>query len=373
MNVLFFVSAIGWLQICYPGLSKLQNVGPCDLPMHKQSYPVNYLRYHMKVSVLSQKYFNRNPHAIWYSFRRLREMRRFWRSLSVWLSHCYHFSPSVFHLWDHYHSAGTHASLTVGIIMYCPNPPNVSIYLSVGMVCWYVNPSNPITSSCHVFLAFFVAPFWLACLTPHSPKTTTPTPPRHPRFRRQGGSGLCRTSRYETLALEMEREVVTTGWGWLRILFYWKMDAGWVVFWEKGSLVGICLEVLGCWLHVFLEETKRIPMQLMLAKHLNNTIIKCAVRKINVQNNVKCVLPSFSWTNVQPLEIRPVASITSILGLFVCIKCFRIPLLFSHLSLLSCHDFNIWAPQKFSVSGQQITGDGAMFIPESALSRLFQE
>ncbi len=53
---------------------------------------------------------------------------------------------------------------------------------------------------------FFAAPFWLACLTRHSPrKTTTPWTPRfrHRRFRRRGGSGLCRTSRYEMQALEV--------------------------------------------------------------------------------------------------------------------------------------------------------------------------
>ena len=320
MNVLFFVSAISWWQICYPCLSKLQNIRPCDKSYAQtiisgQLLAVSYVGQCM-VSVLSQKYFNRNPgEAVIMALQWTQSGTHFTESEN-W-EDCPHLGPlpfcrypCIFNSWNHHGLSKPSQCL------------NISVCFYVGMLILQFQ-SPQVATFC-----FFSAPFWLACLTRHSPRTTTPWTPRfrHRRFRRQGGSGLCRTSRYGMLALESlvgRREVLTTGWveescffqsnGWL---VCWERFLGWGFVWRSWD-VGLNDWIISFW------RREKIPMQLMPAKEVEQHNYRCAVRKAMCKITTNVFLPPFSWTHVRPLEIRPVASITSILGLCVCIKCFK--------------------------------------------------
>ena len=128
MNVLFFVSAISWWQICYPCLSKLQNIRPCDKSYAQtiisgQLLAVSYVGQCM-VSVLSQKYFNRNPgEAVIMALQWTQSGTHFTESEN-W-EDCPHLGPlpfcrypCIFNSWNHHGLSKPSQCLNISVCFY---------------------------------------------------------------------------------------------------------------------------------------------------------------------------------------------------------------------------------------------------------------
>lgn len=144
MNVLFFVSAISWWQICYPCLSKLQNIWPCE----KFYAPNHHLRSTTCGIICRSVFFHKNtstefPAKLWW-----------WHSNELNLVRIALSQRTEFHLWDHCHPAGTHASLTVGVIMVLSKPSqclNISVCWYIGMLILQIQSPQVATFCCFFF------------------------------------------------------------------------------------------------------------------------------------------------------------------------------------------------------------------------------
>lgn len=155
------------------------------------------------------------------------------------------------------------------------------------LVCWYANPSNPITSSCHVLL-FFPLPFdW------HVSLVTL----RRRRLRLLGlcVSGIGVSGVGAVLGFVGHQGMECWPWSHRLRSHVFVQSNGWLVFWERflgwGFVwrswdVGFNDWIISVW------RKEKIPMQLMLAKEVEQHNYRCAVRKAmcKTTTNVFCPL-----------------------------------------------------------------------------------